>query len=106
MLQEYFNDEFIVRKPQASLRSAADRRNLQNTVAVISSLIPLKMISKDPWETFSSPTLFLFFSLRETVKYSQTEFYPESYRHISIMSLSSQDGCHTCGHQTAKILLL
>ncbi len=41
-----------------------------------------------------------------TVKYSQTEFQPDPYRHIWMMSLSSRDGRPPCGHQSTKIQLL
>ena len=68
------HDGIIVTRLSASLRSAADRRNLQNTVTEFPDY-RLKMISKVPRKPFSSPTPFLFFSLRETVKYSQTEFH-------------------------------
>ena len=65
-------------KPQASLRSAgpkAVRRNPQNTVTQFPDY-RLKMISKVPRKTFPSPTLFLFFSLHETVKYSKYLYTP------------------------------
>jgi len=55
-----FYDGFIMMKRQASLRSAADRRNPQNTVAVISRL-QTENDFQSSQETFSQPiSVFVF----------------------------------------------
>ncbi len=68
----------------ASLRSAADRRNPQNTVTEFPVLHTEKVCQTCPGKLFQPISVFVFQSLRDfvTVKFSQTESYspPESYR--------------------------
>ena len=66
----------------------------------------LKIVCQSSQEIFFQPISVFVFQSSPNCKIQSNWFSPESYRYISMMSLSSQDGRPPYGHQMTKIQLL